>query len=58
MVQVYEVGVVIAARNEGTQKLEGEDAEGCVSSHGLGHEAFAGIVSKLGDWLKNDGVRA
>jgi hypothetical protein len=29
---VHEVGIAVAARNEGTQDLEGEDAEGGVSS--------------------------
>ena len=49
LVGVYEVGVDIASRNEGTQELEGEDAEGGVSSPGLGHEAFAGVVPISGD---------
>jgi hypothetical protein len=38
------VGVAIATRSEGTQELEGEDAEGSVSSPGLGYEASAGVV--------------
>ena len=40
LVGVYEVGVAIATQNEGTQELEGEDAEVGVSLPGLGHEAF------------------
>jgi hypothetical protein len=43
------VGIAIATRSEGTQKLEGEDAEGGVSLLGLGHEASAGVVSISGD---------
>ncbi len=49
LVGVYKVGVAIATRNEGTQELEGEDAEGVVSLPGLGHEAFAGVVPISGD---------
>ena len=43
------MGVAIATRSEGTQELEGEDAEGGVSSPGLGHEASAGVVPISGD---------
>ena len=49
LVGVYEVGVAIATRSKGTQNLEGEDAEGGVSSPGLGHEASAGVVPLSGD---------
>ena len=49
LVEVYEVGVAIATHSEGTQELEGEDEEGGVSSFGLGHEAFAGVVPISGD---------
>jgi hypothetical protein len=49
LVGVYEVGVAIATRNESTQEREGEDAEGGVSSPGLGHEASAGVVLISGD---------
>ncbi len=41
--------IAIATQNEGTQELEGEDAEGVVSSPGLGHVAFAGVVPISGD---------
>ena len=43
------MGVAIATRNAGTQELKGEDAEGGVSSPGLGHEASAGVVPISGD---------
>ena len=46
---VDEVGIAVAAQNEGTQELESEDAEGGVSSPGLGHEASAGVVPMAGD---------
>ncbi len=46
---VYEVGVAIPTQSEGTQELEGEDAEGGISLPGLGHEAYAGIVPISGD---------
>ncbi len=42
----------IARRNEGMQELEGEDAEGGVSSPGLGHEDPAGVVPISGDEKK------
>ena len=43
------MGVAIAAQSEGTQELEGEDAEENISSPGLGHEASAGVVPVSGD---------
>ena len=49
LVEVYKVSISIATRNAGTQELKGEDAEGGVSSPGLGHEAFAGVVPISGD---------
>ncbi len=49
LVGVYDVSIAMATRNEGTQKFEGEDAEGFVSLHGLGHEASAGVVPVSGD---------
>ena len=45
----YEVGVAITARSESMQELEGEDAEGAVSSPGLGNEASAGVVPISGE---------
>ena len=41
---VFEIGVTIATRSEGTQELDGEDVEGDAFSPGLGHEASAGVV--------------
>ena len=49
LVGIYEVGIAIATQNEGTQELEGEDAEGGVSLSGLGHKASAGVLPISGD---------
>ena len=43
------MGIAIAIQNEGMQELEGKDAEGGVSSPGLGHEAPSGVVPISGD---------